>query len=59
MPGQFTCARCGIEVVLIVEDHHPENLYCLDCRFIESLDTDEQKEMAAKILDRPREGTES
>lgn len=36
--SEFTCARCGALVVLIVEEKHPENIYCLQCRFIESLE---------------------
>lgn len=36
--SEFTCTRCGILVVLIVGEPHPENIYCLECRFIESLD---------------------
>ena len=46
---EYDCARCGIRVVLIVEKHHPENLYCLRCRFIESLEG-EAKEEAAKFF---------
>jgi hypothetical protein len=57
----FTCARCGILVVMVNGERHPENIYCLECRFIESIEDAEVKAVAAKILDRVRqpEGEES
>lgn len=51
---EFTCARCGIKVVLIVEEKHPENIYCLECRFIEQLDSDEEKAKVEKMLGRTK-----
>jgi hypothetical protein len=57
MPAEFICARCGIKVILIVEDKHPENIYCLTCRFIEGMDSEEDKEAVQAFLDRNKEDT--
>lgn len=47
---KFDCERCHAHVVVIVGDPHPENVLCLTCRFIESLENDEDKEVIEKFL---------
>ena len=55
--GADRWVRCKIRVILIVEEKHPENIYCLQCRFIEGLDSEEEKAAVEKILDQQKEGT--
>lgn len=54
---EFTCQRCGIVVTKLNEEPHPENIYCLQCRFIEGLDNEEDKAALESFLDRTKEGT--
>jgi hypothetical protein len=49
--AEFDCKRCGIHVVLIVEEV-PADRLCLECRFIES----QPKEALTRFLDRTKEG---
>ena len=41
---EFDCQRCGIHVVAIVGEPHPENLYCQECRFIEGLEGEDKRQ---------------
>jgi hypothetical protein len=52
---EFICQRCGVRVVLIVEKAHPENIYCLECRFIESVEDPADRAVIARILDGQKE----
>jgi len=57
MPAhEFDCERCGIHVIVIVGESHPENVLCLTCRFIESLDKEDDKEALKRFLERTKEG---
>lgn len=50
---EFKCERCGINVMAFF-DVPPETLYCLECRFVESIDDPEEKRKAAEFVDRRR-----
>lgn len=49
---EFDCAKCGLHVIEVVGEPHPENVYCLECRWIESLEGEDRaaaEEFFAKI----------
>ncbi len=49
-PVEFVCQRCGILVVCCIPPP-PETIYCLQCRFIESIDDEADKAEAAAFID--------
>jgi hypothetical protein len=52
---EFDCARCGIHVVSFDEMPHPENIYCVHCRFILSIEDPAARQRVAEFMDRKGE----
>ena len=48
----FDCAGCGIHVLVVGAEPHPENVLCLECRFLDGLDDDAVREEAREFFRR-------